>query len=89
MVMNQLRLARDLGLSQCLAWEPPKAAVTPRQMRRVMNLILGQVGTSVRVCQPRGKSPEHAKGFHPKQEERHEVVNKGEKEAKEDTSLII
>ncbi|GCF11773.1 hypothetical protein [Dictyobacter arantiisoli] len=88
-VMNQLRLACDLGQAQYRAWERPKATVTPRQVRRVMPLILGQVGTPARVCQPRGKSSGRAKGFHPKKATRYEVVKKGKKDAKKDEPAVV
>jgi len=78
-VMNQLRLARDLGQACYRPWEGRRQAVTPRQVRRVMPAILSQVGTPARRCQRRGKSPGRAVGFHPEPAPRYSVVIKGPK----------
>jgi DDE superfamily endonuclease len=69
----QLYLARPLGLAALLPWEAKGRPVTPRQVRRVMATILWQLGTPVRVCQPRGKAPGRAKGFHPQPAPRYPV----------------
>jgi hypothetical protein len=69
----QLYLARPLGLAALLPWEAKGRPVTPRQVRRVMPTILWQLGTPVRVCQPRGKAPGRAKGFHPRPAPRYPV----------------
>jgi hypothetical protein len=76
-VMNQLRLARDLGQACYRPWEGRRQAVTPRQVRRVMPAILSQVGTPAHRCQRRGKSPGRAVGFHPEPAPRYNVVIKG------------
>jgi len=55
--MNQLALARILGLALYRPWERRRDRVTPRQVRRVMTAILSQVGTPACVPKPRGKSP--------------------------------
>jgi hypothetical protein len=73
----QLYLARPLGLAALLPWEAKGRPVTPRQVRRVMPALLGQLGTPVRVCQPRGKAPGRAKGFRPAPAQRHRVIYKG------------
>lgn len=78
-VMNQLRLARDLGQACYRPWEGRQRTVTPRQVRRVMPTILSQVGTPARRCQRRGKSPGRTLGFHPKAAPRYDVVIKGPK----------
>jgi hypothetical protein len=75
-VMNQLRLARDLGQACYRPWERRRRVVTPRQVRRVMSGILAQVGTPACRCQRRGKSPGRALGFHPKPAPRHPVIVK-------------
>lgn len=79
--MNQLRLARDLGLVCYRPWERRRTVLTPRQVRRVMGTILRQVGTPTRQCQKRGKSPGRMAGFHPQHAQRYEVVVKGKKTA--------
>jgi hypothetical protein len=76
LAFTQLYLARPLGLQALLPWEAKGRPVTPRQIRRVMPAILSLVGTPVRPCQPRGKSPGRAKGFHPKPATRHPVIYK-------------
>jgi hypothetical protein len=76
LVFNQLYLARDLGQALHRPWEDKKRPVTPQQVRRVMPAILLQVGTPARPCQPRGKSPGRAKGFHPQPAPRFPVVRK-------------
>jgi hypothetical protein len=75
-VMNQLCLARHLGQACYRPWEGRRPSVTPRQVRRVMPVILSQVGTPARRCQTRGKSPGRAVGFHPKPAPRYDVVIK-------------
>jgi len=78
---NQLLLARDLGHAAFRPWERPSAhELTPQQGRRSMSLILSRVGTPARVCKPRGKSLGRAKGFHPRQAKRFDVVRKHPKE---------
>jgi len=71
----QLYLARELGQHALLPWEAKGRPVTPRQVRRVMPTLLSQVGTPVRVCQPRGKAPGPAKGFHPRSAPRSPVIH--------------
>jgi hypothetical protein len=75
----QLYLARELGQHALLPWEAKGRPMTPRQVRRVMPTILSQVGTPVRVCQPRGKAPGRAKGFRPWQAPRYPVIHKTSK----------
>lgn len=76
LAFTQLYLARPLGEHALLPWEAKGRPLTPRQVRRVMPTILWQVGTPVRACQPRGKSPGRAKGFHPTPATRHPVIYK-------------
>jgi hypothetical protein len=78
----QLYLARPLGLAALLPWEAKGRPVTPRQVRRVMPSILWQLGTPVRACQPRGKAPGRAKGFHPPPAPRYPVLRKTSKTKK-------
>ncbi len=78
---NQLLLARELGHAAFRPWERPTAhALTPQQVRRGMSMILSQVGTPARRCQPRGKSPGRAQGFHPQPAQRFAVVRKHPKQ---------
>lgn len=72
----QVYLARALGQAALLPWEAKGRPVTPRQVRRVMPTLLSQVGTPVRVCQPRGKAPGRVKGFHPRPAPRYPVIHK-------------
>lgn len=60
--MNQLVLARHLGQFLYRPWERRRQIVTPRQVRRVMALILVQVGTPTLPPKPRGKAPGRLKG---------------------------
>lgn len=76
LAFTQLYLARPLGGQVLLPWEAKGRPLTPRQVRRVMPTILLQVGTPVRPCQPRGKSPGRAKGFHPPSATRHPIIYK-------------
>jgi len=80
LVFNQLYLARELGQALHRPWESTDRPVTPQQVRRVMPMILLQVGTPARPCQPRGKSPGRAKGFRPAPAPRFPVVWKTPKE---------
>lgn len=90
LAFTQLYLARPLGLQALLPWEAKGRPVTPRQIRRVMPTILSQVGTPVRACQPRGKAPGRAKGFHPKPATRHPLIYKtSNKEKKGKTAPSI
>ncbi len=61
-VHNELRLARPLVEAHRLPWEDPAKPVSPRQARRGLARIIGQVGTPARPARPRGKSPGRAAG---------------------------
>ena len=74
--MNQLVLARDLGLALYRPWERRRHVLTPRQVRRVMPAILLQLGTPVRMPKPRGKSPGWPKGKPRSKPARFEVIKK-------------
>jgi hypothetical protein len=87
LAFTQLYLARPLGLLVLLPWEAKGRPVTPRQIRRVMPTILSQVGTPVRACQPRGKAPGRARGFHPQPAPRHPVVRNTCKKQKKGKTL--
>ncbi len=80
LAVNQLYLARELGQALHRPWEPTQRPVTPQQVRRVMPVILLQLGTPARPCQPRGKSPGRAKGFRAEPAPRFPVVRKTLKE---------
>lgn len=81
-VMNLLLLARSLGQACYRRWERRRDVVTPRHVRRVMGMILMQLGTPAHRCQRRGKSPGRPLGFHPKPAPRYPVIVKGPKAAK-------
>jgi hypothetical protein len=85
----QLYLARELGLSALLPWEAKGRPVTPRQVRRIMPTLLVQLGTPVRVCQPRGKAPGRAKGFCPQPAPRYPVIQKTRKKQKKDRKVRV
>ncbi len=76
LAFNQLYVARELGQELRQPWERNGRPVTPRQVRRVMPAILLLVGTPTRPCQPRGKAPGRAQGFHPKRATRHPYIRK-------------
>jgi DDE superfamily endonuclease len=78
----QLYLARELGQHALLPWEAKGRPVTPRQIRRLMPTLLSQLGTPVRMCQPRGKAPGRAKGFRPQPAPRYPVIQKTSKKEK-------
>jgi hypothetical protein len=82
LAFTQLFLARELGLHAFLPWEAKGRPVTLRQIRRVMPTLLSQLGTPARPCQPRGKAPGRAKGFHPKPATRYPVIHKTRKKEK-------
>jgi hypothetical protein len=86
LVFNQLYLARELGQALHRPWERKDRPVTPQQVRRVMPTILLQLGTPARRCQPRGKSPGRAKGFHPPRAQRYPVIYKTSK--KDKTAIV-
>lgn len=85
LAMNQLKLSRSLGQARYRPWECLSRQATPRQVRRVMSAILWQVGTPVARCQPRGKSPGRAIGFHPQPALRYDVVIKHPKKGVSDS----
>ncbi len=85
----QLYLARPLGLAALLPWEAKGRPVTPRQVRRVMPTILWQLGTPVWACQPRGKAPGRAKGFHPQPAPRYPVCCKTSKKRKKGKTAAV
>jgi DDE superfamily endonuclease len=82
MAFNQLCLARHLGAALHRPWECKERPLTPGQVRRVMPSLLMQLATPARPCQPRGKAPGRAKGFHPKPAERFAVIVKNAKKTK-------
>lgn len=82
LVFNQVYLARELGQALHRPWERKDRPVTPQHVRRVMPTILLQLGTPARRCQPRGKSPGRAKGFHPQRAQLHPVICKTSKKDK-------
>lgn len=74
--MNQLVLARTLGQALYRPWERRRESVTPRQVRRVMAMILMQVGTPAFPPKPRGKARGRTKGVRIRAAPRYEVVRK-------------
>jgi hypothetical protein len=89
LAFTQLYLARPEAAQALLPWEAKGRPVTPRQIRRVMPTILSQVGTPTRPCQPRGKSPGRAKGFHPKPATRHPVIYKTSHKKKKSEKVTV
>jgi hypothetical protein len=85
----QLYLALPRGLAALLPWESKGRPVTPRQVRRVMPTILWQLGTPVRACQPRGKAPGRAKGFHPLPAPHYPVRPKTSKKRKNSKRALV
>jgi hypothetical protein len=75
-VRNQLVLARPRVEAVRRPWEARAGVATPRQVRRAMGRIIGQVGTPARQPQRRGKAPGRAAGAVVKRAERHAVVRK-------------
>lgn len=75
-VRNQLVLARPYLTGERRPWERNERQDSPRQVRRVIGQLIGQLGTPARSPQPRGKSPGRAKGAQVARAERHEVVRK-------------
>jgi len=74
--MNQLVLARELGQASFRPWERRREVVTPRQVRRCMSAILGQLGTPAAAPKPRGNSPGWRKGTPRARKSRFEVIKK-------------
>lgn len=75
-VRNQLVVARPQAEAVRRPWEARARAATPRQVRRAMGRIIGQVGTPARRPQPRGKAPGRVAGVVVKRAERQAVVRK-------------
>lgn len=73
---NQLLLCQHLGQAVLRPWESRERAVTPRQVRRVMPTMLGQVGTPAKPPKLRGKSPGWPKGRARTRATRFEVIKK-------------
>jgi hypothetical protein len=73
---NQLLLCQHLGQAVLRPWESQERAVTPRQVRRVMPSILGQIGTPAQPPKARGKAPGWPKGRARTRAARFEVVKK-------------
>jgi hypothetical protein len=61
---TQLRLARAFVADQRLPWERPLSPLrlTPARVRRVLPLLLAQVGTPAKIPKPCGRSPGRPKG---------------------------
>jgi hypothetical protein len=76
-VHNQLVLARPAAEAVRRPWECSTRPSTPRQVRRAMGRIIGQLGTPARAPQPRGKAPGRAAGATVKRATRHPVIRKG------------
>ncbi len=76
---NQLVLARSEAAGVRQAWESAQRPPTPRQVRRAMGRILGQLGTPTQPPQPRGKAPGRRRGAKIKRARRYQVVYKAKK----------
>ncbi len=76
MVHNEVGLARPLAEARRLPWEGVTRSPTPRQVRRDLARIIGQVGTPARPPRPRGKSPGRAPGAVMRPALRHPVIRK-------------
>jgi hypothetical protein len=87
-VMIQLYLARDLGQAIYQPWERKDRSLTPAQVRRMMPVILTQLGTPAHPCRPRGVSPGRPKDFRPKPAPRFPVVRKHPKKHKKDEAPV-
>jgi len=61
-VHNEIGVARPLVAAQRQPWETARRPVTPRQVRRSLGRIIGQVGPLAPVPRPRGKAPGRAPG---------------------------
>ena len=75
-VRNQLVLMREQVEVLRRPWESKVRAASPRQVRRAMGRIIGQIGTPARRPQRRGKSRGREKGAVVKRAERFAVVRK-------------
>lgn len=80
-VHTTLVLARPRADAERRPWEARNRPPTPRQVRRAMGKIIGQLGTPARPPQPRGKAPGRAAGAVVKRAERHAVVRKSPPQA--------
>jgi hypothetical protein len=79
LVHNQLVLARPIAEAVRRPWERADRQASPRQVRRAMARIIGQLGTPARRPQRRGKAPGRAVGATVKPAIRHPVIRKGTK----------
>jgi hypothetical protein len=76
-VHNELGLARDLVPAQRRPWEAATRPLSPRQVRRALPRLLGQLGTPAAAPRPRGKAPGRARGAVIAHAPRHPVIRKG------------
>lgn len=81
-VHNELGVARPLVQAQRLPWEDPARPPSPRQVRRGLARIIGQIGTPAQAPRPRGKSPGRPKGAVIRPATRHPVLRKQPKAKK-------
>lgn len=75
-VHNQLVLAQPRAAGERRPWDSRTRPVSPRQVRRAMGRIIGQLGTPARMPQRRGKALGRARGAFVKRAERYAVVRK-------------
>jgi hypothetical protein len=73
---NQLFLARASGLAHRQPWERAHRPLTPQQVRRGMNRILGELGTPARLPRVRGNAPGRLAGAIIKKAQRFPTVFK-------------
>ena len=76
LAFNQLVLARKEAAPSLYPWERCHAALTPRQVRRGMFLLLCKVGTPARPPRQRGIPRGRAKGTLVKRAKRYPVTPK-------------
>ena len=77
---NQLYLARESGLARRQPWESTTRPLTPQQLRRGLNRIVGQLGTPARLYQVRGNSPGRSQGAIVEKAKRYPTVFKSKKD---------
>lgn len=75
-VHDEVVLAQASGEVCYRPWENQRRPVTPQQVRRAMQRILGELGTPAKAPQPRGKSPGRHTGATTRPAPRYPVVKK-------------
>ena len=78
----QLFLSRDLVTDNPLPWQPAQQQLTPERVLQGLGGLFGQISTPASAPQTRGNSPGWPKGRRRTRSERHPVVKKAKKKAK-------